>query len=83
VQRLTPRHLLGRTFGVVATAAQLGSAVAYAVAGPLITGLGPRGAFLVAGAGTVLALLVVIPALRAASADALEGSLPAGGGDGT
>jgi MFS family permease len=65
VQRLTPKHLLGRAFGAVATAAQLGAAVAYAVAGPLVTGLGPRGAFLVAGAGTGVALLVAIPALSA------------------
>lgn len=66
VQRITPRHLLGRVFGAVATAAQLGSAVAYVIAGPLIGTLGPRGAFLVAGAGCGLALLVAVPALRAA-----------------
>jgi MFS family permease len=66
VQRLTPRHLLGRVFGAVATAGQLGSAVAYVIAGPLIGSLGPRGAFLVAGAGCGLALLVAFPALRAA-----------------
>jgi MFS family permease len=66
VQRLTPRHLLGRVFGAVGTAAQLGSAVAYVIAGPLVGTLGPRGAFLVAGAGCGLALLVAVPALRAA-----------------
>jgi MFS family permease len=72
VQRLTPRHLLGRVFGAVATAGQLGSAVAYVIAGPLVGSLGPRGAFLVAGAGCGLALLVAFPALRAAQrADAL------------
>jgi MFS family permease len=65
VQRLTPRHLLGRAFGAVATAAQLGSAIAYAMAGPLIGALGPRGAILVAGTGCGLALLVAVPALRA------------------
>jgi len=67
VQRLTPRHLLGRAFGAVATAAQLGSAVAYVIAGPLINAVGPRGTFLVAGIGCGLALLVAVPALRAAS----------------
>lgn len=67
IQRLTPRHLLGRAFGAVATAAQLGSAVAYVIAGPLINLLGPRGTFLVAGIGCGLALLVAVPALRAAS----------------
>lgn len=66
VQRLTPRHLLGRAFGAVGTAAQLGSAVAYVVAGPLIGALGPRGAFLFAGVGCGVALLLAVPALRAA-----------------
>jgi MFS family permease len=65
VQRITPRHLLGRVFGAVATAAQLGSAVAYVAAGPLLAAVGPRGAFLVGGAGSGLALLVALPALRA------------------
>jgi MFS family permease len=65
VQRITPRHLLGRAFGAVATAAQLGSAVAYVVAAPLVTAIGPRGVFLVAGVGCGLALLIAVPALRA------------------
>lgn len=65
VQRLTPRHLLGRVFGAVATAAQLGSAVAYAAAAPLVTALGPRTVFLVAGLGCGLALLIAVPAFRA------------------
>lgn len=64
VQRLTPRHLLGRVFGVVATAAQLGSAVAYLIAGPVLALVGPHGTFLVAGGGSALALLVALPALR-------------------
>lgn len=66
VQRLTPRQMLGRAFGAVATAAQLGSAVAYVIAGVLVNTLGPRGTFLVAGIGCGLALLVAVPALRAA-----------------
>jgi MFS family permease len=76
VQRLTPRPMLGRVFGAVATAAQLGSAVAYVIAAPLVTALGPRGAFLVAGGGCGLALLVVAPALRAASRADGRGGLP-------
>ena len=64
VQRLTPRHLLGRAFGAVATAGQLGSAVAYAAAAPLVSALGPRAVFLIAGVGCVLALLIAVPALR-------------------
>ncbi|MBB4907490.1 MFS transporter [Actinophytocola algeriensis] len=69
VQRITPRHLLGRAFGAVATAAQLGSAVAYVAAGPLIGLVGPAGAFLVGGIGTGLALLVALPALRTHTRD--------------
>jgi MFS family permease len=65
VQRLTPRHLLGRAFGAIGTAAQLGSAVAYVAAGPLIGWVGPAGAFLIGGIGTSLALVVALPALRA------------------
>jgi MFS family permease len=65
VQRLVPRHLLGRAFGAIATAAQLGSAVAYVAAGPLIGLVGPESAFLIGGIGTGLALLVALPALRA------------------
>ncbi|HEX6360969.1 MFS transporter [Actinophytocola sp.] len=76
VQRLTPRHMLGRAFGAVATAAQLGSAVAYAAAGPLIGAVGPRGAFLVAGVGCGLALLLAIPAIRATSRSDATGGLP-------
>jgi MFS family permease len=67
VQRLAPRHLLGRVFGATATAAQLGSAVAYLLAGPVLAVAGPRGAFAVAGVGAGLALLVVLPALRMAA----------------
>ncbi|MFL6118728.1 MFS transporter [Actinophytocola sp.] len=76
VQRLTPRPMLGRAFGAVATAAQLGSAVAYAVAAPLIGALGPRGTFLVSGVGCALAILVVMPALRTASRANALGGLP-------
>lgn len=64
VQRITPRHLLGRAFGAIGTGAQLGSAVAYVAAGPLIGLVGPAGAFLVGGIGTALALVVALPALR-------------------
>jgi MFS family permease len=67
VQRLVPRHLLGRVFGATSTAAQVGAAVAYLVAGPLLTVIDPRVAFLVAGLGSASALLVLLPALRTLS----------------
>ncbi|WP_166664042.1 MFS transporter [Actinophytocola oryzae] len=74
VQRLTPRPMLGRAFGAVGTAAQLGSAVAYVIAAPLVSTLGPRVTFIVAGAGCGLAMLVAVPALRAASRPQLPAS---------
>lgn len=64
VQRLVPRHLLGRVFGAVATAAQLGVAVAAAAGGPLVALVGPRWTFGIAGAGCLVALVVALPALR-------------------
>jgi MFS family permease len=63
VQQSVPAPLLGRAFGAVYTAAQLASAIAYAAAGPLVALAGPRGAFLVAGTGTLAALGVLVPAL--------------------
>jgi MFS family permease len=64
VQRLVPRHLLGRAFGALGTAAQLGSALAYAAAGPLLAAIGPRAAFALAGVGSALGILLLAPALR-------------------
>ncbi|WP_291412557.1 MFS transporter [Actinophytocola sp.] len=69
VQRLVPRPMLGRAFGATSTAAQLGSATAYLVAAPLLSAAGPRVTFVIAGAGTALALLVALPALRRVSRD--------------
>jgi MFS family permease len=63
VQQAVPPHLLGRAFGTVYTAAVLASVIAYAAAGPLVALAGPRGAFLVAGAGTLAALGLLVPVL--------------------
>lgn len=65
VQRVVPAPMLGRVFGAVSTAAQVGAGLAYVAGAPLVAALGPRGAFVVAGAGSVLGLLVLLPALRA------------------
>jgi hypothetical protein len=64
VQRLVPRHLLGRVFGATGTAAQAGSAVAYAAGGPLLAATSPRAVFAIAAAGVFSALLVLLPLLR-------------------
>ena len=63
VQNVVPRELLGRVFGTVGTAAQLGSAVAYAGGGPLVSLVGPRAVFAIGGAGTLAMLLVLAPSL--------------------
>ena len=59
VQRIVPRPLLGRTFGVVSTAAFAGSTLAYAASGFLLDATSPRTVFLVGGSG-VLAVAVVL-----------------------
>ncbi len=65
VQRLVPTPMLGRVFGAVNTSAQVGSGIAYVISGPLLAALGPRAAFLIAGAGSALGLVLLVPALHA------------------
>jgi len=66
VQRVVPRDLLGRVFGLIGTCAQLGAALAYSAGGPLLTATSPRTVYLIAGAGSLAALPLLAPALRAA-----------------
>jgi len=51
-------------FGIVSTGAQVGNGVAYAAGAPLVAAVGPRGAFLIAGIGSMLGLLLLLPVLR-------------------
>ena len=67
IQQVVPPAMLGRVFGALATAAQAGAGIAYAAAAPVVALAGPRITFLIAGAGMVAGLLVLVPALRAAS----------------
>lgn len=64
VQLVVPTALLGRVWGVVGSAAQAGSGVAYAAGGPLVALTSPQTAFLVGGLGSLLALPVLASALR-------------------
>ena len=64
IQQTTPAGLLGHAFGTVYAAAQLASSIAYAAAGPLVTLTGPRATFLIAAAGMLTSLAVIVPALR-------------------
>ncbi len=65
VQHVAPAPVLGRVFGTIGTAAQAGSGLAYVGAGPLVAALGARWAFVVAGAGSVIGIVLLVPALRA------------------
>lgn len=64
VQDLVPRPMLGRMFGTVGTAAQLGAGLAYAAGALLVDLLGARTTFVLAGAGILTLLLLLVPALR-------------------
>jgi MFS family permease len=64
VQQRVPEHLLGRAFGTVYAGAQLAAVLSYLIAGPLVPLAGPRVAFIVAGGGALLGVLVLGPALR-------------------
>lgn len=63
VQERVPRQFLGRVFGTIGSAAQLGAAAAYVVGSFMVSLTGVRETFVLAGAGTFAVLLVLIPAL--------------------
>jgi MFS family permease len=65
LQQRVPAVMLGRAFSLVYGADQLASVVSYGLAGPLVALAGPRAAFLVAGAGALAGLGVLVPGLRA------------------
>jgi MFS family permease len=68
-QQHVPRHLLGRVYGLTATAAAVGSGIAMALGGFLVDATSPRVALIVAGAGGLLVTAIAAPALlRARSA---------------
>jgi MFS family permease len=66
IQQSVAPALLSRAFGVVYSAAQLGSVIAYLAASALVAFTNPRVAFLVASAGMVAGLLVLGPTLGGA-----------------
>jgi len=63
VQRMVPAPMLGRLFGLVGTAAFLGSSLAYLLAGVLLDLTSPRTTFIVGGCGALLVVLVLGPIL--------------------
>ncbi len=64
VQRIVPAPMVGRVFGVVATAAQVGSSISYAAGGPLVAGIGARETFVIAGVGGIFGLALFVASLR-------------------
>jgi MFS family permease len=64
VQNLVPRQFLGRVFGAVGTAAQLGAGLAFAAGGLLVDLIGARTTFVLAGAGTLAVLPVLVGTFR-------------------
>lgn len=64
VQQIVPRPLLARVGGVVGTTAQIGLLTAYLASAPLIALVGTRGVFVVAGIGSLTALIVLRTPLR-------------------
>ena len=59
IQRIVPRRLLGRTFGVATTAAFGGSTMAYAVSGFLLDLTSPRTVFVIGGSGVLAVTLAL------------------------
>jgi MFS family permease len=64
IQRIVPRPLLGRTFGVASTAAFGGSTLAYAVSGFLLDVTSPRAVFVIGGSGVLAVTLFLAVFVR-------------------
>ena len=59
IQNAVPRAIMGRVFGVLYAGVMLAEGVAYAVGGSLLELTSPRTVFVIAGAGTLAATLLV------------------------
>jgi MFS family permease len=85
LQKAVPVEVLGRVGGTLSSAAFLGSTLGYLGGGFLSPDTHPRLAFVVAGAGIVVTLLVCAPGVLAArtslSADSAAGKEPVTGAD--
>jgi MFS family permease len=64
IQRIVPRPLLGRTFGVAFTTAFAGSSVAYVAAGFLLDVTSPRTVFVIGGTGVLVVVVLFVALLR-------------------
>jgi MFS family permease len=64
IQQVVPREMLGRVFGLVATAAFGGSTLAYAAGGFVLDLTSPRTVFLIGGTGVFVATAFLWVSLR-------------------
>jgi MFS family permease len=64
VQQRVPAHMTGRAFGIVYAGAQLAGALSAVIAGPLVAFAGARVAFVIAGAGGLIGVAMLVPALH-------------------
>ena len=78
IQQQVPSGMLGRTFALVYGAAQLASVISYALAGPLVSLAGARAALVIAGAGALAGLAVLVPGLRGSPSSAPVGPVAPG-----
>ena len=78
MQQRVPAAMLGRAFSLVYGAAQLASVVSYALAGPLVAFAGARAALVIAGAGALAGLAILVPGLRVPGGPAAAGRVPGG-----
>lgn len=60
VQQQVPAHMLGRAFGALYGGAQLASALAYVIAGPLVSLAGPRITFVAGSGGSLFGAAVLV-----------------------
>ena len=79
IQRIVPRPLLGRTFGVAFTAAFAGSTVAYVASGFLLDATSPRTVFLIGGCGVLAVVVLFVALLRERLGDEAAGISTSGG----
>lgn len=66
LQQVAPRHMLGRLFGLMASAAYAGAGLSALVGGILVDATSPRAVFIGAGIGGLAVAMLAIPRLRAA-----------------
>ncbi len=71
LQKVVPRSMLGRVFGVYYGGVFLAEGLAYAAGGPLLELTSPRVVFVIAGCGTIAAMLLVWLLLPRSSGESL------------